>query len=51
MPRFQVAHLHEQGQDIIIVPLADSFGSKSEAEQDEIISELQLRAVRPDCVA
>jgi len=44
MPRFEIAHLHEQGQDMIIVPLADSFGSKSQAEQGEIAAELQIRA-------
>ncbi len=44
MPRFKVAHLHEQGQDMVIIPLESSFGSKSDAEQREIIGELQDRS-------
>jgi hypothetical protein len=44
MPRFDVAHIREQGIDIIIIPLNSSFRFKSESEQREIISELQLRA-------
>ena len=44
MPRFEIAHLHEQGQDMIIVPLEDSFGNKSSMEQSEIVSELEARA-------
>lgn len=44
MPRFQVAHIREQGVDLIIIPLNDSFRFKSQTEQNQIISELQLRA-------
>jgi hypothetical protein len=44
MPRFEVAHLHEQGQDVIIIPLENSFGHKSDDEQREIILELQMQA-------
>jgi hypothetical protein len=44
MPHFRVAHLHEQGQDMIIVPLDSSFGRKVSQDQDVIISELQVRA-------
>jgi hypothetical protein len=41
MPRFKVAHLREQGQDMVIIPLESSFGLKSEQEQNKIINELQ----------
>jgi len=44
MPRFKVAHLHEQGQDMVIVPLDSSFGNKSEREQLDIIRDLQLHS-------
>jgi len=44
MPRFDVAHIREQGIELIIIPLNNSFRFKNEAEQREIISELQLRA-------
>lgn len=44
MPRFDVAHIKEQGIDLIIIPLNSSFRFKNESEQHEIISELQLRA-------
>jgi len=44
MPRFRVAHVREQGVDLIIVPLATSFGQKAEREQKEIVAELQIRA-------
>ena len=45
MPKFKVAHLHEQGQDMIIIPLDSNFGSKSDQEQRQIISELQARSL------
>lgn len=44
MPKFPVAHLRQQGVDLIIVPLESHFGSKNRTEQDEIVSELQVRA-------
>lgn len=44
MPRYKVAHLREQGVDLIIVPLDDVFESKSRSDQDATIGELQLRA-------
>jgi hypothetical protein len=45
MPHFKVAHLHEQGQDMVIVPLEPTFGMKTEADQRAIISELQAASV------
>jgi hypothetical protein len=44
MPQFDIAHLREQGQDIIIVPLERGFGSKSSQDQQAIIAELQACA-------
>jgi hypothetical protein len=44
MPRFPVAHIHEQGNDMIIVPLESSFGQQSSQAQQETIAELQVRA-------
>ena len=39
-----MAHLREQGQDMIIVPLDRAFGSQSPQDQDGPITEIQLRA-------
>ena len=44
MPTFQVAHIREQGTDLIIIPLDSSFGSRSAHEQQRILSEFQARA-------
>ena len=44
MPKFQVAHVKEQGVDLIIIPLDRSFNYKSEDEQRDVIDELQMRA-------
>lgn len=41
MARFDVAHIREQGVDLIIVPLERSFGNKSQSEQAQIVGELQ----------
>lgn len=46
MPTFKVAHLREQGQDMVIVPLNPDFGQKSESEQQAIVEELQLHSYR-----
>lgn len=43
MPNVKVAHLREQGQDMIIVPMDRSFGSKPEDEQGDSMQELQMR--------
>jgi hypothetical protein len=43
MPHFKVAHIKEQGIDLIIIPLDDDFGRKTQAEQHGIIRELQMR--------
>lgn len=44
MPTFRIAHLREQGQDMIIVPLDSSFGNKIQADQAAVISDLQTHA-------
>ncbi len=42
--KYKVAHLLEQGVNIIIVPLDSSFGSKTSSQQEEIIESLQICA-------
>lgn len=44
MPRIRVAHLREQGQDMIIVPLDASFGGKTNQDQQAIMADLQVHA-------
>jgi hypothetical protein len=44
MPHFKIAHLREQGQNMIIVPLESSFEHKSDEDQRATIEELQVRA-------
>lgn len=44
MPRFKVAHVREQGIDLIIIPLDDNFGRKTHDDQHSAIAELQARA-------
>ena len=44
MPKYQVAHIHEQGQDMIIFPLDAEFSRKAESDQDQELSSLEFRA-------
>lgn len=44
MTIFDVAHIREQGQDIIIVLVDRSFGNKSQSEQNQITGKLQMCA-------
>jgi len=46
MPSFEVAHIQEQGQDMLLFPLDDSFEHKSSAEKNSIVVQLQMRANR-----
>ena len=46
MPRFKIAHIKEQGVDLIVVPLDRSFGLKSNDNQRGAIAELQVRSHR-----
>jgi hypothetical protein len=44
MPKFEIAHINEQGQDIIIVPLNSSFDALPDDEKKKTIVELQKRS-------
>lgn len=44
MPTFKLAHIREQGQNMLLFPLDRSFGLKSEAEKSLIVQELEDRA-------
>ncbi len=44
MPRYKAAHLREQGQNMVIIPLDSSFGQQTEQEQSQTIEELQMRS-------
>lgn len=44
MAKFKVAHIREQGVDLIIAPLESSFGRQSDADQKEFIEALQVCA-------
>lgn len=44
MPQLKLAHIREQGQDMIIFPLDRSFGNKSDYEQSAALEELEMRA-------
>ena len=44
MPTLKVAHLRQQGIDLVITPLNSDFGHKTRQDQEEIVSEIQLRS-------
>jgi hypothetical protein len=44
MPRYKIAHIKEQGQVMIIIPLDPSFGFKTDSDQEQVIAELQAHA-------
>jgi hypothetical protein len=44
MPRFRVAHLRKQGQDMVIFPLDSTFRSKPDSEKAKILVQLQRGA-------
>jgi hypothetical protein len=44
MEKFKVAHIREQGVDLIIVPLNPEVGRKTESEQSDIVDSLQICA-------
>lgn len=44
MPQFDVAHIREQGQDMLLFPLDSSFHQKPQAAQNSALAELQTRA-------
>jgi hypothetical protein len=46
MPKYKVAHIRQQGQDLIIFPLEAKFGQMSGSEQDRQLGILGSRANR-----
>jgi hypothetical protein len=44
MPSFKVAHVREQGIDLIIVPVDQDFNFKPSSDQNAFISTLESRA-------
>ena len=38
---YQIAHINKQNQDIIIVPVSPSIGTKSQQQQDTILQTIQ----------
>lgn len=44
MPKLKVAHIREQGQDMLIFPLDQSFGNRSNHDQNEALALLEHRA-------
>ncbi|NHQ83189.1 hypothetical protein HA051_16615 [Chromobacterium vaccinii] len=44
MSTFKVAHIREQGIDLIITPLNSSFGRQTDQEQQDVIATLQMCA-------
>lgn len=40
--KFKVAHIREQGIDLVIIPLNAEFGRKQSSDQQEIIDQLQF---------
>jgi hypothetical protein len=44
MATFAVAHITENGVNFIIVPMHSNFGSKTEHEQNAVVSKLQAHA-------
>ena len=45
MPKFKIAHVKDQGVNIIIVPLTAAFGSLPDEEKERVIEVLQACAV------
>jgi hypothetical protein len=44
MTTLKLAHVKEQGVDLIVVPLADEFGRRTQSDQNSAITELQMRS-------
>ncbi len=44
MPTLKVAHLRQQGVDLVIAPLDRDFGNKTRQDQREIVNEIQVRS-------
>jgi hypothetical protein len=46
MPRYAVAHVREQGVQLIIVPVDDAYGRQPESDQADFHHALQIQARR-----
>lgn len=46
MTTLKVAHIREQGQDMIIVPLNDDFRFKPQSEKESVTAAIQMSATR-----
>ena len=44
MPTYKIAHIHEQGNDMIVIPVDSSFGNKMSSDQNAQMVEFQARA-------
>jgi len=44
MPTFKLAHIREQGQNMLLFPLSGTFSQKTSHEQQSILAELEDRA-------
>ena len=44
MPKFDIAHIKEQGVDVIVVFVDSSFGAQGHRAQEATIAEMQARA-------
>lgn len=44
MPSYKVAHIREQGQDMLLFPLSPQFGQLSQDDQNDFLWELERRA-------
>jgi hypothetical protein len=44
MTQIDVAHIHEQGQDMIIAPLDGSFDHKTSQQQQAVVAQIQIAA-------
>jgi hypothetical protein len=44
MPSYKVAHIHEQGQNMLLFPLSHQFGQMSSEDQNDLLWELERRA-------
>jgi hypothetical protein len=45
MPRFKIAHVKEQGIELIIIPLESTFGDKTPEDQRLVVDDLQRHAM------
>ncbi len=44
MPSFDLAHLNQQGQNMLLFALDSNFGNKTNGDQNAILNELEDRA-------